>query len=152
MEELYTNGPITVGFEPSDEFMFYDSGIYKSQIGKKAPQVAQEWERVDHAVLLVGWGEENGQKYWTVQNSWGKDWGENGYFRMARGENESGIESIAETANVVEDELSGRMVDEFTAVKQERLKVPKQHGKVASVFQNLPIPLGLVNKNGPDDE
>jgi cathepsin C len=38
-------------------------------------------EKVDHSVLCYGWGEENGQKYWLLQNSWGKDWGENGNFK-----------------------------------------------------------------------
>lgn len=62
-----------------------------------------EWERVDHAVLLVGYGEERGQKYWLLQNSWGKDWGEDGFFRMARGTDESSVESIVVSADVVED-------------------------------------------------
>jgi cathepsin C len=62
-----------------------------------------EWERVDHAVLLVGFGEEQGKKYWLLQNSWGEDWGEGGFFRMARGTDESGIESIVVGADVVEE-------------------------------------------------
>jgi len=108
MLELYHGGPISAGLEPSSDFMYYDSGIYRST-NKNATAWSErtEWQQVDHAVLLVGWGEENGQKYWLLQNSWGTDWGENGYFRMVRGENDSSVETIAEAADVVEDEAGG---------------------------------------------
>ena len=39
---------------------------------------------IDHAVVLVGYGEENGQKYWLVRNSWSPSWGELGYIKIAR--------------------------------------------------------------------
>merc|ERR1719174_2315966 len=88
---------MVLSFEPADDFMFYSDGIYKSaSLINKMHKPTQEWERVDHAVLVVGWGEEDGKKYWRIQNSWGEDWGEDGFFRMARDENESGIESIPE--------------------------------------------------------
>lgn len=113
--ELYHNGPLVVGIEPAEDFMFYSEGIYKSDAAAKAPSAGQEWEQVDHAVLLVGWGVENGQRYWRVQNSWGPDWGEDGFFRIAMGTNEAGIESIPEVAEVIEDEQSGAQVESFFA-------------------------------------
>lgn len=59
MEEVYKNGPIVVSFEPDYHFMLYKSGVYHSfdqntWIDKGLPK--PEWEKVDHSVLLVGWG------------------------------------------------------------------------------------------------
>jgi len=117
-EELYHNGPLAVGLEPDDDFMFYSEGIYKSS--KKAAGHANadgmaplEWEQVDHGVLLVGWGEEDGQSFWRIQNSWGPDWGEDGFFRIARGVDEAAVESMAEAADVVEDTSQGKRVEEM---------------------------------------
>ena len=42
---------------------------------------------VNHAVVLVGYGTENGIDYWKIRNSWDTDWGEQGYFRLERNKN-----------------------------------------------------------------
>jgi cathepsin C len=133
-EEIYRNGPVVLSFEPSQDFMFYSGGIYKTAptdaaTGKgtlralrKHIDYDQEWERVDHAVVAVGYGEEDGQKYWRIQNSWGEDWGEEGFFRMAMGVDESGIEGIPEAADVVEDETGGKQVAALFAENAARAK------------------------------
>merc|ERR1712151_1071101 len=99
MLELKNNGPIVASFEPAYDFMFYNGGIYHSSKLEDwvfDEETRPEWEKVDHSVLLYGWGEENGEKYWELQNTWGDNWGENGHFRMRRGVDESAIESLAE--------------------------------------------------------
>jgi cathepsin C len=107
-QELVAGGPMVMSFEPKEDFMYYKGGVYKSGPN----QIHQEWEQVDHALLLMGYGEDNGNRYWHLQNSWGNDWGEDGYFRMARGIDESGCESIAVAADVVEED-SNPTLDDF---------------------------------------
>lgn len=46
---------------------------------------------VNHAVLAVGYGTENGTDYWLIKNSWGAAWGDQGYFKMQRGVNMCGV-------------------------------------------------------------
>jgi len=65
-KELVQRGPVVMSFEPSEDFMYYKDGVYKSG----AHKLHQEWEQVDHAVLLMGYGVEQKDKmgeYWTMQ-------------------------------------------------------------------------------------
>jgi cathepsin B len=82
--ELYTNGPIEITFNVYADFLNYVGGIYFHRAGGFMG---------GHAVKLVGWGVENGVDYWLVANSWNRDFGEDGLFRIVRGKNECGIES-----------------------------------------------------------
>lgn len=83
MVELMTNGPFETAFSVYDDFEDYTGGIYQYTYGDYLG---------GHAVMVVGWGEENGIPYWIVQNSWGTEWGEDGFFRIIRGTNECGFE------------------------------------------------------------
>ena len=61
------------------------------------------FQATGHAVVIVGYGydHETGEKFWRVQNSWGKSWGEDGYFRIRRATNEVAIESNSVFADVI---------------------------------------------------
>ena len=58
--------------------------------------------QLNHAVLAVGYGHDaaSGKDYWTVKNSWGAQWGEDGYFRIERGVGACGINTEATIASI----------------------------------------------------
>ncbi|XP_066509444.1 uncharacterized protein [Hoplias malabaricus] len=78
-------GPVSVAIDTRwQSFKFYESGVYDE------PHCSQSV--LNHAVLLVGYGTENGREYWLVKNSWGKTWGDGGYIKMSRNKrNQCGI-------------------------------------------------------------
>jgi len=80
---IMTGGPVETAFTVYTDFANYVSGIYHHVSGSIEG---------GHAVRIVGWGVENGNKYWKVANSWNPYWGEKGYFRIKRGGSECGIE------------------------------------------------------------
>ena len=70
---------ITIGIDASSKhFQLYKSGVIDETI-----ECSNE---INHGVLLVGYGVENGIKYWLIKNSWSNEWGENGYFKLLRKE------------------------------------------------------------------
>ena len=85
MQEIYQRGPIACGVAVPDSLENYTGGIYEDKTG--------DTELV-HDISVTGFGTtEDGTKYWTVRNSWGSHWGEQGFFRVVRGTNNIGIES-----------------------------------------------------------
>ncbi|XP_055946984.1 uncharacterized protein LOC129980627 [Argiope bruennichi] len=90
-QAVATVGPISVAIDAnSKEFLNYKSGIYDQ------PACKSDYNSMSHAVLLVGYGTENGMDYWLIKNSWGPSWGMKGYAKMARNKNNKcGIATIA---------------------------------------------------------
>jgi C1A family cysteine protease len=89
MDTLVQYGPLSCGFIVYSDFMNYKSGVYQHKSG---------YQQGGHAVLMIGWGTENGIPYWICQNSWGPAWGEKGHFRILRGSNHCSIESYVTIA------------------------------------------------------
>jgi hypothetical protein len=79
------DGPVVVSIcASSKEFRYYKTGIISGTCEGKDGKVGQY---TDHTVLLTGYGtDKNNNDYWLVQNSWGKNWGEKGFVRIARGD------------------------------------------------------------------
>lgn len=84
MAEIAKNGPVTAAFTVYDDFLAYKSGVYHHVSGSQLG---------GHAVKIMGWGTESGVDYWLVANSWNTSWGDQGTFKIRRGNDECGIES-----------------------------------------------------------
>jgi hypothetical protein len=72
MEEILTNGPISVSFEVYDDFMNYAGGVYTHQFTQHLASTYNPFQLVNHAVLAVGWGvtdDANQTPYWIVKVS-----------------------------------------------------------------------------------
>ncbi|KAK6253516.1 hypothetical protein QUC31_015236 [Theobroma cacao] len=75
LKKAVAHQPVSVAIEAGGRpFQLYHSGVFTGHCGTN----------LDHGVVAVGYGTEDGVDYWTVKNSWGPDWGENGYIRMER--------------------------------------------------------------------
>merc|ERR1712045_518900 len=79
-EKIATEGPISVAIDAGKfSFQLYHSGVYY--------EPACSSTRLNHGVLAFGYGNESGDDFYWVKNSWGTGWGDNGYIKMSRGRN-----------------------------------------------------------------
>merc|ERR1712127_619052 len=80
MNAVGSVGPVSVCINASSQgFQFYHTGVYRDSSCSKS---------INHAVLAVGYGTDSSYgAYWIVKNSWGSSWGDAGYIKMARNNN-----------------------------------------------------------------
>lgn len=81
---LMERGPLSIGIN-ADQLQLHESGIYDPR------KTSCPSDNLNHAVLIVGFGEEGGEKYWIIKNSWGENWAENGFFKISRGKGTCGV-------------------------------------------------------------
>ena len=86
MRDLMTNGPIVAGFMVYADFPMYKSGVYRHVSGEMVG---------GHAIKILGWGVENGRKYWLAANSWNTNWSENAHTQQTHAHTESRYRSLA---------------------------------------------------------
>jgi len=81
MKSALAKGPVSIAIQADQRsFQSYSSGILTSGCGTQ----------LDHAVLAVGYGTEDGVEYWRVKNSWGASWGAAGFIRLGTATNVCG--------------------------------------------------------------
>jgi C1A family cysteine protease len=81
MMAALTQQPVAIAIEADQrEFQLYKSGVFSGTCGTT----------LDHGVLAVGYGTENGIDYYLVKNSWGSSWGSGGFIKLARGKTFNG--------------------------------------------------------------
>ena len=79
---MYQHGAVLVAAAVNANFTRYRGGIFGG---------CYESDKVNQAVVVVGYGSENGLDYWLVKNSWGSSWGDEGYIKVQRGVGMCGI-------------------------------------------------------------
>jgi len=81
LKEAVARQPVVVGIQIDRlGFQFYHDGVFDGECGTE----------LDHAVLLVGYGELEDREFWLLKNSWSPLWGDRGYIRLARNINQTG--------------------------------------------------------------
>jgi len=85
LHAVFEHGPVSIAYQVVDGFRDYKSGVYYSTVCNNTS------DDVNHAVVAVGFGHQDGMDYWIVKNSWGAAWGDHGFFKIQRGVNMCGV-------------------------------------------------------------
>ncbi|CAJ0575487.1 unnamed protein product, partial [Mesorhabditis spiculigera] len=77
--ELFLYGPTTMAFPVPEEFLHYSEGVFRPITEEKFNDRVVYW----HVARLIGWGKDkDGSHYWLCVNSFGRNWGDNGVFKI----------------------------------------------------------------------
>ena len=122
-KEIMKNGPVIGVMQIYSDFLTYNKGVYVK--GDDIPGFSGY-----HTVKVIGWGidsEGEANKYWIVENTWGSDWGENGYARIAIG-NEFFFEQY----------VYGIKTHNEVLAAQEAMRQKKEKEKEKSKIEDIP--------------
>lgn len=132
MRAIHEKGPVAAIINAGDrQFVLYSGGVLNSAGSRDL------FSDYNHYVVIVGWGTEAGYPYWIVRlvsrtrqkvqftfslsllcyrNSWGSEWGEDGYVKLARGINNRGINTIVSYAEARHSNQTHDHEDDHTDV------------------------------------
>ena len=130
MQEIYQRGPIACGIAVPEALENYTSGVFHDTTGDMD---------IVHDISVVGWGVDNGVKYWTVRNSWGTHFGEQGFVRVVRGINNIAIETDCAWATPL---------DTWTKDQRHHLTEAEKNDPRNPVKENKPLKTDLFMSKG----
>jgi cathepsin B len=114
-KEIMKNGPVTSMLNIYSDYYSYNSGIYTHKQGNGIIGF--------HSIAIIGWGVENDEKYWLIQDSYGNASGENGYMRIKIGD-DCGVGATA-------------FCDEIEGIYEKEEIIINNNSKSSKSFLNL---------------
>ena len=103
LKKAVSSQPVSVAIEADQTaFQFYHSGVLSS---------SKCGDNLDHGVLVVGYGEEDGVMFWKIKNSWGSEWGDDGYIKIERTESKRSTGTCGIAMSASYPTLNNQVVD-----------------------------------------